>query len=193
MICVCDAEHLVVFREVKSPQWNIAMLFYKTSGAVARPVKLTKCSTTMQLLFVEFDEVPSIGQTYWRHRPYVFASWASWDFYWAYSCEWHSWAWQCNTVPSCQSKFQLVVRLLAKGVEKSFIEVAAEAAFGELSATELKLIARVQKYTLDDSACCFEVLLTMRTQALKLKDDQKVLDILKKRLATLQPTDQSVY
>ena len=62
----------------------------------------------------------------------------------------------------------------------------------ELSATELKLIAIVQKYTLDDSACFVDVLFTVSTQALKLKDDQKVLDIPKKRLATMQPTNQSV-
>ena len=158
------------------------------------PVKLVKFSKTLQMLHVEFDTVMPGQVTDWHDgKPYVFTTWSgNWEHYWAYSCEWHSWAWQCNMVPGCQSKHKPALRLCCKGVERSFLKVAAESAFWDLSATDLKLVATVHKFHVDEKAKCFEVLFSVTKQALRLTDDQKVLDILKHRMANLQPSKQSV-
>ena len=97
----------------------------------------------------------------------------------AHRIEFHSWAWQVHMYPACQSKFHPGVRLFATYVEKPLSKVAAENAWWDLAASELQLTAKAHKLPLTKAASLFDMLFEMTTVALKMKDDQKVLDIMK--------------
>ena len=181
MGCFCEVEHMIVFGEVPSKQWYLALFHYKKSASVCWPVELHQFSPTMQKLFVELDQTPSKKQTQavGFGEATCFPTLRNWDRFLAHRIEFHSWAWQVHMYPACQSKFHPGVRLFATYVEKPLSKVAAENAWWDLAAPELQLTAKAHKLPVTKAASLFDMLFEMTTVALKMKDDQKVLDIMK--------------
>ena len=178
----CSYKYKFIWRRQDSDVGHIGFFNYSTSAAIAWEVQLCSYPERPMLEYVKFDMA--------RSKPLAIAFF-EWDSIVVRRTEWHSWAWLCYKWPQAPKHAQPALRMYVDGAELPLLKAAAAAAWRGWQNTDLESIAAACRIPITSGATTFELLFDMTKYVLKCTDAE-VLNILKLRLATLQPQAEAV-